>query len=341
MIHHRTLGRTGLKVSQLSLGTMNFGWRTDEATSFAILDTFYAAGGNFLQAAAILPALTLPTISTRASEEIIGRWMTSRRIPRRNLVLGTRVNVRPPRTTGMNLGQLVRERVNDSLRRLNTDYLDLLIFEWNDRLLPIERALEAFDVAIRQCYVRYIGAANFPTWRVLDSIAVAFRRNQPRMEVLQGDYSLMQRARFEPEAMSLCDERKLGFIASSPLARGFLTRKPTRASELIASPRQWLHRRFENNYGDAALAALDEVAARHNASFAQVALAWVLANRTVTSALVGVRSAAELQELIHGAELRLSLADLHQLSAATAAEEVLVPADFLLGRHNRTEVLAN
>jgi Predicted oxidoreductases (related to aryl-alcohol dehydrogenases) len=341
MIHHRTLGRTGLKVSQLSLGTMNFGWRTDEATSFAILDTFYAAGGNFLQAAAILPALTLPTISTSASEEMIGRWMTSRRIPRRDLVLGTRINIRPPRSTGMSLGQLVSERVNDSMRRLNTDYLDLVIFEWNDRLLPLERALEAFDVAVRQCYVRYIGAANFPTWRVVDSIALAFRRNQPRMEVLQGDYSLMQRARFEPEAMSLCEERKLGFIASAPLARGFLTRKPTRETDLISSARHWLHRRFENSYGDAALAALDAVAARHDASFAQIALAWVLANRTVTSALVGVRSSAELQELIRGAELQLSTDDLRQLSSATAAEEVLVPDNLLPNRPTQTELLAN
>jgi len=341
MIHHRTLGRTGLKVSQLSLGTMNFGWITDETTSFEILDVFHAAGGNFLQAAAILPSLTLPTISTCASEEIIGRWMTSRRIARRDFVLGTRINIRPPRSTGMSLARFVCDRLNDSMRRLNTDYLDLVIFEWNDRFLPLERMLEAFDVAVRQCCVRYIGAANFPTWRIVDAISLAFRRNQPRMEVLQGDYSLMQRARFEPEAMSLCDERKLGFVASSPLARGFLTRRPTRDSALIAPPRAWLHRRFDNNYGDSALAALDAVAARHDASFAQIALAWVLANRTVTSALVGVRSAAELQELIRGAELRLSAADLRQLSTATAAEEVLVPGDFPLGQHHQDEVLAN
>lgn len=340
MIKHRNLGRTGLKVSQLSLGTMNFGWRTDEAASFAILDTYYAAGGNFFQAAAISPALTLPTISTRVSEEFIGRWMTSRRIPRQDLVIGTRINIRPSRSTGLDLGKLVCERVRDSLRRLNTDYLDVLMFEWNDGLLPADRALEAFDVAIRQCFVRYIGAANFPTWRVVDGIARAFRRNQSRMEVLQSDYSLMQRARFEPEAMSLCEEQKLGFIATSPLAGGFLTRK-ARDDDYPRSSRQWLHRRFENNYGDAALSALADVAARHDASSAQVALAWVFNNRTVSSAMVGVRSASELQELIHACDLRLPVSDLQHLSDATAAEEVLVSGDLLLAGHDREEVLVN
>lgn len=340
MIQQRLLGRTGLQVSELCLGTMNFGWKTDEAASFDILDAFYAAGGNFIQASAISPVFSLPSASTHVAEEIVGRWMSSRRIPRHRLILGTRISLRPAPSTGMSLARLTCERTRESMRRLNTDYLDLLVFEWNEQLLPATSLLEAFDAAIRQCFVRYIGASNFPTWRVADLVSRAFRRNQSRMEVLQGDYSLMRRARYEPEAMSLCEEQRLGFIATSPLAGGFLTSK-ARERTALASLRDGIHRRFDNSYGDMALSALWDVAARYEASPAQVALAWVLQNRTVTSAMVGARSAAEMNELAAGSQLNLSPRDFQELTDATEAEEVRVATPGLLTRFESLPAMAN
>ncbi len=339
MIKQRSLGRTGLNVSELCLGTMNFGWKTDEAASFAIMDAFHAAGGNFLQAAAVTPQFSLPSISTTVAEEVLGRWHLSRRIPRRDLVLATRLKLRLPPGLGLNIGKVVRESVAVSLHRLRVDYLDLLMLEWNEELLPKEQLLEAFNVAVRDCHVRYIGVANFPAWRVADCIAHAFHRNASRMESVQGDYSLMTRARYEPEAMALCHEHKLGFIAASPLAGGFLVGKSRAAASVDWSRRKWILDRFQNTYGDAARTAVADVAARHAASSGQIALAWVLSNPTVSSAMIGVRSKAEFHELAKAGEISLTPRDLRELADATALEEVRLSHHHLLPKRRRAEVL--
>lgn len=340
MIPQRPLGRTGLNVSELCLGTMHFGWKTDEVASFAVMDAFLAAGGNFLQAAAVTPQFTLPSTSTTVAEEVVGRWHQSRRIPRRDLVLATRLNLRLPRGLGLSIGHVVRESVAASLHRLRVDYLDLLVLEWNEELLPKEQWLEAFNVAVRDCNVRYVGVANFPAWRVADCIALAFHRNASRMEAVQGDYSLMTRARYEPETMALCDEHRLGFVAASPLAGGFLvgnTRAPATADW---SRRKWILNRFQNTYGDAARSAVADVAARHDASSGQIALAWVLNNPTVSSAMIGVRSEVELHELARAGEISLAPRDLRELAEATALEEVRIAHPPLQSKRRRAEVQA-
>jgi len=186
MIKQRTLGRTGLNVSELCLGTMNFGWKTDERRSFAILDAYREAGGNFVQATAHCPALVIAAASTTFSEEVVGRWWQSRAIPRHQLVLATRLSIgRPP--VGVPFVKFVRDCFRESLCRLRTTYVDILIFEWNKDLLPIRETLEVFDVLVRAGLVRYIGAANFPVWRVADALGRAYLRNQCRMETLQSD----------------------------------------------------------------------------------------------------------------------------------------------------------
>jgi aryl-alcohol dehydrogenase-like predicted oxidoreductase len=184
--------------------------------------------------------------------------------------------------------------------------------------------LEAFDHVVRGGLVRFIGAGNFPAWRVVDSLGRAFLRNHCRMEALQTDYSLITRARFEPETMSLCQDRRLGFFARSPLAGGFLARRRDLDSMFSSARRDWLMERFGNAYGEAAQAAVAEVAARHEASSAQVALSWVLHNPAVTSAVIGVHSVTQLNELVHASSLLLSALDLEQLDHATAAEEIRV-----------------
>lgn len=324
MIQKRNLGRTGLRVSELCLGTLNFGWKTDDAASLAILDAFHSAGGTFLQATAISPSVELPSVSTNYSEEVIGKWWTSRGVERRDLVLATRIDVRRARASGGKLTDAVCARVRESMRRLQTDYLDLLVLEWSEDLLPMGEALEAFGAVVHSCHVRYLATANFPAWRVMDCVSRAFQRNACRMEALQAEYSLMTRARFEPEVMRLCEELKLGFLATLPLAGGFLTRRAPGVFGSLGG-REWVPQRFDHPYGDAALGALEAVAVRHGATPAQVALAWVLANPTVASAVIGVRSVAELRELVQASELELASAELEELANATAAEAVFIP----------------
>ena len=327
MINQRLLGRTSLHVSELCLGTMNFGWKTDEVLSFAILDAYRAAGGNFIKASGRAPELILPSASTNSSEALVGRWWRSRGIPRGELILATRISIRQSSASGEEFARHVREACHESLRRLKTTYLDIVFFEWNENLLPLQVTFDAFNSIVRRGLVRFIGAANFPAWRVAETIGRAFMGNHARMEVLQADYSLMTRARFEPEVMPLCQEQRLGFLARSPLAGGFVARRTGANAFLNSLRRDWLTERFGNRYGEAALVAVSEVASRTGASMAQVSLAWVLANPEVTAAVIGVRSPAQLKELVGACSRPLGDADLHQLGAATALEEVRVSAE--------------
>jgi aryl-alcohol dehydrogenase-like predicted oxidoreductase len=342
MIKQRTMGRTGLKLSELCLGTLNFGWKTDEQTAFAILDAYHLAGGNFVQATSYSPELFLPSAAATQSEEIVGRWWKSRRLPREDLFLATRIHVRQPRADREDgFLKLVREACQDSLRRLQTNYLDMVIFEWNDDLVPVRVTLEAFDHLVRGDVVRFIGAGNFPAWRVVDSLGRAYLRNHCRMEALQTDYSLITRGRFEPEAMALCEEQRLAFFARSPLAGGFLTRGRDRETVFHPARRDRLMEQFGNSYGEAAQAAVAEVASRHEGSSAQVALSWVLYNPAVTSAIIGVQSVAQLNELVQATTLPLTDMDLEQLDEATAAEEIRLAPELVRSRTSPRELALN
>lgn len=326
MIKKRTLGRTGLNVSEICFGTMNLGWKTDEDTSFTLLDCYHGAGGSFIQADAPSLAADLPA-STSFSEEIVGRWWRSRNIPRGDLILGTRIHL--GRTTGRGRAFVngIEAECRESLRRFQTRYLDIVVFEWHDSAcLPIEGTLDVFDFVVRHGLTRYVAAANFPTWRVADVIGRAARRGHSRMEALQLDYSLMTRARFEPEALPLCAEGRLGFLARSPLAGGFLARTPSARDRLPDSRSRWLMEKFGNAYGDTALDALASVAARHGVAPATVALAWVLHNPVVSSAVVGVRTCAQLWDLVRAGRVELSGPDLEMLNRATAMEPVKMAA---------------
>lgn len=340
IIQQRTMGRTGLSLSELCLGTLNFGWKTDERTAHAILDAYHAAGGNFIQASSWSPDLVLPSASTSRSEEIVGNWWTPRNIPRENIVIATRIRVRGPGGAGA-VVDAVRTAMRDSLRRLRTDYLDLVLFEWSDGIIHADTMLGAFDAVIRPGFARFIGASNFPAWRVADALARAHRGVHSRMEALQADYSLMTRARFEPDTKDLCHEHRLGFFASSPLAGGFLTRPRDPDFASHTGRRDRLAERFSGAHGELAHSAIAEVAARHEASPAQVSLAWVLHNPAVTSALIGVHSVAQLSELVQAAAVSLSAADLHQLDQATAVEEVRVTPEAPRSRIRHVELMLN
>jgi Predicted oxidoreductases (related to aryl-alcohol dehydrogenases) len=311
MIQRRTLGRTSLPVSEICLGTMNFGRTTDAQTSFDILDAFHQAGGNLIQATAPQPGAT-GNESTAYSEEIVGRWWQARGIARDQLVLGTRLTLENQDVE--TLAKTAVARCRESLARFGVSYLDVIVLEWSEALQPDRAALFVFDSLIREGLVRYALAANFPIWRVVSSLSQARQYNHCRMEGLQADYSLMIRARFEPEAMSLCREQRLAFLARAPLAEGFL------ASGSYAEAD-----RFGPGYGEKGMAAVTAVARRHNVSPAQVSLAWVLHRPLVTSAVIGVHSPAQLRELLDACRIRFTPEDLALLEDATSAEEVRVP----------------
>jgi aryl-alcohol dehydrogenase-like predicted oxidoreductase len=338
MIKRRMLGRTGLTLSELCLGTLNFGWKTDENSAHAVLDAYYAAGGNFIQAANWSRGYQLPSLAVSRSEDLVGRWWTMRGIPRQDLFLATRIYVQPPAPEDSDFIHVVLEALQGSRRRLRTSYLDLVLFEWNDGLLPIERMLEVFDSAVRSGGARYVGAANFPAWRVSEALNRAHADNHNRMEALQADYSLMTRARFEPEAMTLCREQRLGFFGTSPLAGGFLARHGYDGLATHPLRRDRLNERYGNAYGRAAQSAVAEVAARHGVSPAQVALAWVLDNPAVTSAVIGVHAVAHLHDLVPAGALTLSAADIAVLEQATALEEVRLSPAFTRAAGRESEL---
>jgi aryl-alcohol dehydrogenase-like predicted oxidoreductase len=320
-MNKRKLGRTNLQVSELCLNATKLGWVRDEEASLALLDAYRAEGGNFLQTLGFCPNSTSDQPWNSGSEELVGRWHQSRAIPRESLVLATRVNLfRPMHGGSIMFSNLIRESCESSIRRLQVKHLDLLVCEWNEQLIPLADVIEAFDQLIRAGLVRYVIAAGFPAWRVSDSLHRSSLRNHARFEAMQIEYSLITRTRFEAEALAMCREHRLGFIARSPLAGGFLAKRPLSIRELINVDRNWSNERFGNSYGDAILTALAKVAERRTATSAQIALAWVLREPLVSSALVSPASPNELRELIQASDLRLTDDEAGTLANATRGQ---------------------
>jgi aryl-alcohol dehydrogenase-like predicted oxidoreductase len=323
-MNKRKLGRTNLHVSELCLNTTKFGWINDEASSFDLLDTYYTCGGSFLQSLGFCPnsAAAQAVQSDSDSEDIVGRWRATRGINRDGLVLATRMSLfRPAHGGSIAFANLIREACERSLRRLRTTHIDLLICDWDKHLLPIDDVLEAVDMLIRAGVVRYAVAGGFPPWRVVDSLHRSRVRDHARFEALQGEYSLMTRARFEAEALSMCREHRLGFVARSPLAGGFLAKRPASIRELIHLDRTWQDERFGNNAGDAILSTLAEIADKRLATPAQIAFAWVLRDPAVTSALVTAVSPRELRDLVRAASIILSDQETGVLANVTTVQD--------------------
>ena len=321
-MNKRKLGRTNLNVSELCLSTAKFGWINDEASSFGLLDAYYTCGGSFIQSLGFSPNSAVAHAIDSTSEDIVGRWHESRQINRDSLVLATRINFfRPTHGGSIAFVNLIRESCERSLRRLRTKHLDLLICDWDEHLLPVEDVLEAVDQLTRAGLVRYAVAGGFPPWRVADSLHRSGARTHARFEALQAEYSLMSRARFEPEALAMCGEHRLGFLARSPLAGGFLAQRSVSPGELVNPDRNWQSERFGSNVGDAVLKVLTEIADKRLATPAQIALAWVLRNSHVTSAVISAPAARELRELIHAACIILTADETGALANLTTVQD--------------------
>jgi aryl-alcohol dehydrogenase-like predicted oxidoreductase len=320
-MHYRRLGRTGLKVSALCLGTMTFGWSADEATSFSIMDAAVDAGINFFDTADIY-SRWVDGNAGGESESIIGRWFA--RHDRDHIVLATKVRGQMwegPNGEGLSRTHILRA-VEDSLRRLNTDYIDLYQVHWPDKETPLEETLSALDTLVRQGKVRYIGASNYPAWLLMKSLWTADRRQLTPFVCIQPHYSLLHRGEFERELELACIDQGIAVIPYSPLAAGFLTGKYTRENTTPDTTRGdgGLIRRLLAN-PERSFAVLDEVnriARDHRVPPSHVALAWLLARPVITAPIIGARTVAQFQDVAGAADLVLLPEEIEALDKASA-----------------------
>jgi aryl-alcohol dehydrogenase-like predicted oxidoreductase len=309
----RRLGKSDLHVAPLCLGGNVFGWTADEAASFAILDRLLDAGFNFIDTADVYSKWA-PGHHGGESEAIIGAWL-KRRGKRKDVVIATKVGSDMAEgRKGLSRAYIARA-VEDSLRRLNTDYIDLYQSHRDDEETPIEETLEAYGALIKAGKVRAIGASNFTAERLAASLEASARNGLPRYETLQPEYNLMVRD-FERTLAPLCRREGVSVIPYFGLASGFLTGKYRSKADLKKSPRGEDVEGYLNERGFRVLEALDAVAERHGATPAQVALAWLMAR--ITAPIASATSLKQLEDIMASARLALEQTDIARLDAASA-----------------------
>ena len=313
----RRIGRSDLMVPPLCFGGNVFGWTADEATSFALLDALVAAGFTFIDTADVYSAWA-PGNKGGESEAIIGKWMKARG-NRDRLVIATKVGMEMgPGKKGLSQAY-IRAAVEDSLRRLQTDYIDLYQAHQDDPDTPLEETLDAFAGLVKDGKVRAIGASNYTAARLAEALAISERKGIPRYESLQPEYNLFDRAGYEASLEPLCREKGLGVISYYSLASGFLSGKYRSERDAGKSVRGGkIVGQYLNDRGVRILAALDEVAARYSATPAQVALAWLIARPSITAPIASATTTAQLEELIGATRLQLDREAIEALDRASA-----------------------
>ncbi|MCG2593620.1 aldo/keto reductase [Ramlibacter sp. XY19] len=312
----RPLGRSALRVSPLCFGGNVFGWTADERTSFSLLDAWLDAGFNFIDTADVY-SRWVPGHAGGESETIIGKWLKAGG-RRSQVVIATKV--------GMDMGegriglapQRIRQAVEDSLRRLQVDCIDLYQAHKDDEATPLEATLEAFAQLIEQGKVRTIGASNYSAPRLAQALDTSKRLGLPRYESLQPLYNLNDRAGFEAELAPLCQKESIAVINFYALAAGFLTGKYRTPEDAGKSARgKGTVQKYLNPRGLRILAALDAVAKRQSCKPGQVAIAWLLAQPAVTSPIASATSLQQLEELVRAVRLALTPEDLAELDRAS------------------------
>jgi len=310
----RALGRAGLQVAPICLGGNVFGWTCDEPTSQAVLDAYVVGGGNFIDSADVY-ARWAPGNVGGESEAILGRWMRARG-NREQLVIATKVGSAMgdgPNQRGLSRQHIVAA-VEASLRRLQTDYIDLYQAHIDDAATPLDETLRAFDDLLRQGKVRYIGASNYSAWRMVQALWTSDRRGYAPYVCVQPRYNLVDRAEYERELEPACLALGVGVITYSALGGGFLSGKYRRDGELPTTARaDSVRQRYMHERGWAVLDALLAVAEVRGATPTQVALAWQLARPSVTAPIASATSVAQVQELLGAAALKLTTEELAAL----------------------------
>jgi aryl-alcohol dehydrogenase-like predicted oxidoreductase len=312
----RRLGGSGIEMPPLMFGGNVFGWTIDEATSFRLLDALIAAGFNAIDTADVY-SVWVRGHQGGESETVIGNWL-KRRGRRDDVIIATKLGSQMGSgEKGLSRAWIMKE-VDASLRRLQTDTIDLYQAHRDDPDTPQEETAQAFADLVKQGKVRAIGASNFSAARLKSALDTSGKLGLPRYESLQPHYNLVERRAYEAELEPLCQAEGLGVINYYALAAGFLTGKYRSAADLSKSPRGGGVRNYLNERGFHVLKALDDTAARHKATPAQVSLAWLSARPSVTAPIASATSLEQLQEILKAVELKLDAQDIEALDTASA-----------------------
>ena len=309
------LGNSNLEVSRLCFGGNVFGWTADEATSFKLLDAFLDAGFNFVD--------TADSYSTWVaghkggeSETVIGKWFKARG-NRDKVILATKVGSEVAGRKGLSRDYILGE-VEESLRRLQTDYIDLYQSHRDDANTPVEETLEAYTQLVKQGKVRVIGASNFSAERLEMSLQTSRKHGYCRYESLQPNYNLYDRAEYETKLEPLCVKENLGVIPYFSLASGFLTGKYRTQADLEKSARGKFVQKYMNDRGRRIVAALEQVAMEKGSTAARVAIAWLMARPSITAPIASATSLDQLNELVEAARLKLDAESVSLLNEASS-----------------------
>lgn len=314
---HRQLGRSGIQVPLLTVGGNVFGWTVDEKTSFSLLDALLEKGLNFIDTADVY-SLWAPGNEGGESEKIIGNWL-KKSGKRDSVILATKV--------GMDLGNgrtglapnYIRQAVEDSLRRLQTDYIDLYQAHRDDEDTPLQETLKAFDTLVKEGKVRAVGASNYSAVRLTEALKVSEQAGLVRYETLQPEYNLYDREGYESGLEAVAIEHGLGVINYYSLASGFLSGKYRHPEDAAKSARgQSVVEKYLNPRGLSIIKALVEVAETRRATPTQVALAWQIARPGITAPIVSATSLSQVDELAQATLLKLSNDDLRLLSEVSS-----------------------
>lgn len=320
-MRYRQLGRTGLRVSEVCLGTMTFGWTADQATSHAILSAARDAGINFIDTADIYARWAS---YAGVSEEIIGRWLVTQ--PRDKLIIATKVRGQmsnDPADQGLS-GRHIVAAVEGSLRRLQTNYIDLYQTHWPDEAVPLEETLRALDDLVRDGKVRAIGCSNIEAGYLREALRTSAMLGNARYECLQPHYNLVHRAEFERELRAVCQDQQLGVIPYSPLAGGFLSGKYRRGqpapegSRGASSDKMQQYMAQPRNFD--LIDTLDEIGRAHGKTVANVALAWLIDAPAVTVPIIGANTVAQLNDTLGGVGFALAENERRQIDALSGWE---------------------
>jgi aryl-alcohol dehydrogenase-like predicted oxidoreductase len=317
-MEYRRLGKTGLKVSPLCMGTMQFGWSVNEADTHRILSATLDSGINFIDTADVY-SKWVEGNAGGVAETYIGNWMKNSKIPRDQVVLATKVRGemgKGPNDQGLSRVHIM-QAVEASLRRLQTEYIDLYQAHWTDEDTPIEETLRAFDDLVKQGKVRYVGTSNYAAWELMQALWVSDKYNLARCDCLQPNYSLIYRDEFERELRAVCETYEIGVIPYSPLAGGFLTGKYRKNEPLPESKRAEGRKRSMTEKNFALIDEMEVIALRHKASIAQIALAWMLADPVITSPIIGATSIEQLNDDLGAMNVKLSEDEMISLNKLT------------------------
>lgn len=314
-MERRRLGQSSLEVPPITFGCNVFGWTADEQMSFKLLDACLDAGLNFLDTADVYSRWN-PGNTGGESETIIGKWLKAR---------GNRDKVIVATKLGMDMGDgkkglsraYMQRAVEDSLRRLQTDYIDLYQSHRDDPDTPLEETLSAYADLIKQGKVREIGASNYTAPRLAEALKISSEKGLPRYQSLQPHYSLVERQEFEGPLEDVCLKEQVGVIGYYSLASGFLTGKYRSKADAEGRSRGSRAEKYLNDYGLGVIAALEEVGKRYEAKPGQIALAWLIARPSVTAPIASATNLEQLAELAEAADIELDAESIAKIDAAS------------------------